>query len=158
MGVSLAVAALGAVAHLLVQLEGPDSAQRSAAVDSLAVVCAARPADLGEGLRISGWRGLEGLIDAAVAVGRGSVPLLMETARTHPKEDARRLAVRGLGRIGGEAAADSLIRLIHGPERDLAAQALGASGHKAAEPVLAELLTDEVPDVRRRAVVAIGSD
>jgi HEAT repeat protein len=96
------------------------------------------------------------ILDALVRIGPGATPLLMRVARTHPKMDARRVAVRSLGAIGGAAARDSLLELLDTPERDMVTQALGAVGDPATWQVIRGLLDDACVDVRRQAVIALG--
>ena len=46
-------------------------------------------------------------LEALERIGPASLNLLMQTARDHPRIDARRLAIRSLGRVGGPAVQDS---------------------------------------------------
>jgi HEAT repeat protein len=154
--VATILAAAELATRLILQLEGADSDLRTRAVDSLTTVGRSRTELLDEGLRTAGWRGREGIFDALSRVGEAALPVLMTAARAHPKPDARRLAVRAVGQVGGPAACDSLVGLLQGGERDLAAQGLGESGDPALVPALVDLLQDERPAVRRRALVAIG--
>ena len=150
----LAVAELASL--LILQLEGPDGDLRNRAIDRLTTIGRSRIELLDGGLQTAGWRGREGIFDALSRLGPAAVPVLMTAARSHPKPDARRLAVRAVGQVGGPAARDSLTGLLQSTEADLAAQGLGKSGDPDLVPVLVRLLDDERPAVRRRALVAIG--
>ena len=71
----------------------------------------------------------------------------------------RSQALRAIGRIGDGAAARRLIACYREHERWVRLgiiDALGAIAAPAAEPFLAQLLSDRRPEVRGRAVVAIG--
>ena len=71
----------------------------------------------------------------------------------------RAQALRAIGRIGDSAAARRLIACYREHERWVRLgiiDALGAITAPVAEPFLARLLNDPRPDVRGRAVVAIG--
>jgi HEAT repeat protein len=71
----------------------------------------------------------------------------------------RSQALRAIGRIGDGAAARRLIACYQEHERWVRLgiiDALGAIAAPAAEPFLAQLLCDRHPEVRGRAVVAIG--
>jgi HEAT repeat protein len=88
---------------------------------------------------------------------RAALTLLLE----HIERDSetRELALRAIGRIGDGAAARRLVALY--PRQDHAIRlaiidALGAISAPSVEPFLATLLTDAQPEVRSRAVVAIG--
>ncbi len=154
---SILAATAALAARLILLLEGADSEARSRAIDSLAEVGRTTVAPLEAGLRTAGWRGREGILEALSRVGEPALETLMTTARSHPRADARRLAVRSIGQIGSQGAIDSLLLLLDGPERDLAAQGLGESGDLRAAPAIRGLLSDPLPAVRRRAVVALGS-
>ncbi|MCZ6635680.1 MAG: HEAT repeat domain-containing protein [bacterium] len=138
----------------LALLEGPDSSEREAALVALADSAAV--SDLEKALYRTNWRGREGVLEAIARKGPVSVPALVHIARTHLRVDARRLAVLGLGDIPDLAARDSLVLLLSGPDRDLAVEALGKQGDVAVTEAVVGLLADPVPDVRRRAIVALG--
>ena len=146
----------GVLSGLLPVLEGADTPGRATAVDSLAKLGGTGVELLGVALQEAGWRGREGILDALTRIGPASLPVLMHTARAHLRVDARRLAVRAMGRIGGDAARDSLLELIDTPDLDMVLKALGEVGDPAVGPVVARFLKDEQMDVRRRAVVALG--
>jgi HEAT repeat protein len=61
-----------------------------------------------------------------------------------------------MGRIGGTAAGDSLMRLTGTADRDMVAEALGTMRSRDATGVLTRLLGDQRADVRRQAAVALG--
>jgi len=136
-------------------LSGLDTPERAAAIDSLAA--SKDVAGIVEAVYVANWRAREGLIEALARIGPEAVPALATLARRHPKADAQRLCVRGLGQAGGAAARDSALTLATGPHRDLAAEALGQIGDTTAIPVLRTLLSDASPDVRRRAAIALSA-
>jgi len=73
--------------------------------------------------------------------------------------ETRAQSLRALGRIGDGATARRLMACYRGHERPVRLgiiDALGAITAPAAEPFLAQLLGDRRPEVRGRAVVAIG--
>lgn len=73
--------------------------------------------------------------------------------------DTRAQSLRAIGRIGDGAAARRLMACYHEHQRWVRLgiiDALGAIAAPAAEPFLAQLLCDRRPEVRGRAVVAIG--
>ncbi len=152
----LTLGLIGVLSGYLPALEGPDTPERAAAVDSLVALGAGRATVLGGTLRQVGWRAREGVLDALARIGPASLPVLMHTARSHPKVDARRLAVRAMGRIGGEAARDSLLRILDTPDRDIVIKALGMTEDPSVAPVVCRYLKDGRVDVRRQAVVALG--
>ena len=156
MSLLLTLGFAGILSGSLPALEGPDRPERAAAVDRLAALGPEGVAPLGEALKRVGWRGREGILEALARIGPASLNLLMQTARNHTRIDARRLAIRSLGRVGGPAARDSLLHLLDTPNRDLVLEALGRIGDPVVAPEVARFLNDEVADVRRRAVVALG--
>jgi HEAT repeat protein len=88
---------------------------------------------------------------------RKAVVLLLDTYERDA--ETREPALRAIGRIGDGQAARRLIATY--PEQDHGTRlgiidALGAIAAPSAEPFLAELLAASQPDVRSRAVVAIG--
>ena len=147
---------VGLLSGFLPALEGPDTSERAAAVDSLAALGGTGVAPLGEALGEVGWRAREGILDALARIGTASLPVLMQTARAHPRFDARRLAMLAMGCIGGEAARDSLLELLDTQDRDMVLKALGEVGDPAVAPAVARFLKDPQINVRRRAVVALG--
>ena len=152
----LTIGLIGVLSGYLPALEGPDTPERAAAVDSLAALGAERVETLIGTLREVGWRAREGILDALARIGPASLPVLMHTARSHPRVDARRLAVRAVGRIGGEAARDSLLRILDTPDRDIVIKALGMTEDPSVAPVICRYLKDARVDVRRQAVTALG--
>ena len=152
----LSVAAVGILSGTLPALEGPDGPERTRAIERLDELGIEGVERLGEALDEVGWRAREAILDALVRIGPGATPLLMRVARAHPKVDARRVAVRSLGAIGGTAVRDSLLELLDTPERDMVVQALGTVGDPAAGPLIRGLVDDACVDVRRQAVIALG--
>lgn len=151
-----ALGLIGILNGYLPVLGGPDTPARSAAIDSLAALGADGVAGLGQTLQEADWRAQEGILDALTRIGPVSVAPLAQTARNHRVEDTRRRAIRALGRVGGAAARDSLLMLLGGGERDIVLEALGTIGDSTVVPDILRFLADPAPDVRRRAVVALG--
>lgn len=146
----------GIVAETLPVLEGVDGPERTEAVERLADLGPEAVAPLTACLARAGWRGREGVIDALTLIGDPAVPALMGVARYHPRPDGRRLSIRAMGRIGGAAAGDSLVRLAGTVDRDMVAEALGTIGGRNATGLLTQLLKDPREDVRRQAAAALG--
>lgn len=137
----------------LAALSGVDLPAREVAIDSLVL---SRQVDaIAEAVYDSGWWTREGLITALGRMGSDAAPLLIDIATQHPKVDAQRLAIIGLGRVGGETAREGLLAMISGPHRDLVAQALGTLGDVVAVPYLRTLLCDSLAETRRRAALAL---
>ena len=137
-------------------LRGPDTSLRSEALVWLAELGDRAAIPLGRALDRVGWRAREGIIDVLSRTGTASVPILVHTARSHARRDARRLAIRALGDVGGATARNTLPALLGGRERDLVLEALGKVGGMVDAPAVSGFLRDELADVRRQAVVALG--
>ena len=99
------------------------------------------------------WRGRDGAVKALERAGTMSLPLLFNTAKGHSKFDARAIAIRAIGRVGGVGWCDSLETLIDTPGRGSAIEAMGRTG--GCRPVVFErFLQDPDSDIRRRALLA----
>lgn len=134
-------------------LAGPDSPARNAALDSL--VASGDIARVTQAVFSNAWRVREGLID--VLEQQGAVDALGQIAHQHPKVDAKRLAIRSLGRVGKKEARDVLRVLLTSEHRDLAVEALGLVGDRSDADAVRALVQDERADVRRRAVLALAA-
>ena len=157
MSLIAAIGMAGALSIYLPVLEGPDSEDRTSAVEALSkegAGCVEKVTDL---LWQAGWRGREGILDALERIGPASVPELMHVVRSHPRLDARRLAVLKLGDIGGIAARDSLEDLMDTDDRDIVLKALGKIGDLSSRSVVAPFLEDRQLDVRRRALITLAT-
>jgi len=133
-------------------LAGADGAERKAAIDSL--VASGDVAWIANAVYDVGWRERGGLIDALEKIGADAVPGLVSIARTHPKNDAQRLAIRSLGYVG-ISARDSLREMIGSVHRDLVVEALGRVGDARDVLLVRPLLFDVHYDMRRRAALAL---
>ncbi len=134
-------------------LGGTDFEARNAAMDSL--VSSGDIDGVALAVYESGWFVREGLFIVLERIGEDAVPALIDIATHHAKVDAQRLAIRGLGRVGGKMARDVLVTMVHGPHRDLAVEGLGQVGDSSLVVVIKPLLKDKWPDVRRRAALAL---
>ncbi len=152
----LSVATVGILSGVLPALDGPDGPERTQAIERLDELGVEGLDQVGEALYEVGWRAREVILDALVRIGPRATPLLMRVARRNPKVDARRVAVRSLGAIGGRAVQDSLLELLDTPERDMVVQALGAVGDPATGPLIRRFVDDACVDVRRQALIALG--
>jgi len=134
-------------------LEGADARVREEAIDSLART---PPEGVAACLDSVNWRGREGLVDAIERGGTAGLPALMAIARSHGKRDARRYAVRAMGRVADGTWCDSLRVFLDSGARGLALDALGRTG--SCDPGwIRPFLDDSDPDVRRRALIAYAA-
>ena len=132
---------VGLVTALLPVLEGADTPQRDAAIDTLGTADVSFH-ELSEGLGTARWRGRSGILKAVEARGEGAVDCLCRAARDRDHRDVRRLAILALGEVGGTAAADSLLEMLYkSPETDVVIRALGLLGDAVAPPVFQPILT-----------------
>ncbi|MDA0746852.1 MAG: HEAT repeat domain-containing protein [bacterium] len=146
----------GVVGNFLSALEGPDTPERVVAVDRLVALGGEGVVPMAEALGEVGWRAREGLLEALGRMGPAALPVLMRTARMHPRTDARRHAVLAVGNVRGSAAKDSLKQLLDTPERDLVIEAIGEVGSLVDTALVVRFLRDGNADVRRQAVVALA--
>ncbi|MDA0709376.1 MAG: HEAT repeat domain-containing protein [bacterium] len=139
------------IAVWIAALVGPDSPVRNAAVDSL--VAAGDVQATSQAVYDTNWRGREGLIQALERMG--AVGELAGIAERHTKLDAKRLAIRSLGRSGKPDARVPLRLLLTSENRDLAAEGLGLVGDATDIVRVRALLSDDRSEVRRRAALAL---
>ena len=111
---------VGLVSALLPVLEGADTPQRDAAIDTLGTADVSFH-ELSEGLGTARWRGRSGILKAVEARGEGAVDFLCRAARDRDHRDVRRLAILALGPVGRR-----LLRHPHGRHR-VAARADGGT-------------------------------
>ena len=156
MSLMAAIGIAGVLSIYVPALQGPDSEERSIAVDALVREGALHVGEVADLLWRAGWRAREGVMDALEKIGPSSLPELMRVVRTHPRTDARRLAVLKVGKIGAFAARDSLEDLLDTMDRDIVLKALGNLGDASSRSAVRLFLQDPQVDVRRRALIALG--
>lgn len=104
-------------------------------------------------LRDGDWQVREAAVDALAMIGSPAVDLLIRYLRDW---DARKSAIKALGKINDERVLDPLISLLRNDEfKDDATQALAELGEPAVGRLL-ECLNDKDEVVRKQAIHALG--
>ncbi len=104
-------------------------------------------------LRDGDWQVREAAIEALAMIGSPAVDLLLRYVRDY---DARKPAIKVLGKINDERVLDPLISYLHNDEfKDDATWALAELGKPAISRLL-ECLENEDEVVRKQAVLALG--
>jgi HEAT repeat protein len=140
-------------------LVDPREEVRRAAVDVMAANEPAEILDTLEPLLGDPSVGVRAVVVQALGQRRSRRALLRLQLHFERDPETRNQTLRAIGRIGDGLAARRLIACYRDHERSVRLaiiDALGAIAAPAAEPFLASLLCDRRPDIRGRAVVAIG--
>jgi HEAT repeat protein len=142
--------------------EGLGSEREEVRRAAVAVMAATEPSDILdtlEPLLDDPSVAVRAMVVQALGQRRSRRALLRLERQFERDPETRTQTLRAIGRIGDGAAARRLIACYREHERPVRLaiiDALGAIGAPIAEPFLAQLLCDRRPDVRGRAVVAIG--
>jgi len=112
-------------------------------------------ADMDPGVRLRAFRALEHYPDAATTAALAATVANKLSVRAGVELLYLRAAVRSLGTIGGDAAVEPISPLLNHDSVDMradAATALGATGSKAATPLLYDRLGIETDEMVRLAL------